>query len=88
MLFGLPASPAGAGLVEHEVRRGDDLHLIAGYYYKDPRQWKRVWRENRSRVPNRNVLRVGARLQVPLDDGAAWEEIPYEEFVARVRRGR
>ena len=86
-LLAAPATPSVAGTVDHEVRAGDNLHLLAGYYYKDPRAWKRIWRENRPRVRRASILAVGSVLRVPLDGDPAWD-IPYEEFVARVRRGR
>ena len=80
------AAPSGAAraaeTVEHLVRPGDNLHLIAGYYYKDPRQWKRVWRENRGKLRRANLLHPGAALRVPLSPGSGWE-IPYEEFLSR-----
>jgi len=81
------AAPAAAGTVEHRVRTGDNLHLIAGYYYKNPRLWGRIWRANRERLRSANLLPVGAVLRVELEDGPAWD-VPYEEFVALVRRPR
>lgn len=79
-----PGSVRAAETAGHLVRQGDNLHLIAGYYYKDPRQWKRIWRENRGKVRNPHLLAPGTALRVPVGPGAGWE-IPYEEFLARVR---
>lgn len=67
----------------HEVAPGDNLHLIAGYYYGDARQWERIWRANRRQVPNPNVIGRGTLLLVP---EITVPEEPYAEFVARVRR--
>ena len=47
---GSGAPPPGAGAAFqnlprealHQVERGQDLHLIAGYYYGDARQWERI----------------------------------------------
>lgn len=69
------AVPAGAGPgfqdlpreALHEVERGQDLHLIAGYYYGDARQWERIRQANREVLKNPNRLRVGMVLRVPLD---------------------
>jgi hypothetical protein len=92
----LPMTPLGArwssaGLPEtqdpqdalHEVEPGDNLHLIAGYYYGDARQWERIWRENREQVPNPNLLERGTLLRIP--DVTIPSE-PYIDFVARARR--
>jgi hypothetical protein len=92
----LPMTPLGArwssaGLPDaqdpqdalHEVEPGDNLHLIAGYYYGDARQWERIWRENREQVPNPNLLERGTLLRIP--DVTIPSE-PYIDFVARARR--
>lgn len=71
--------------VEHRIRSGDNLHLIAGYYYKDPRQWKRIWRANRAAIRQPNLLSPGKVLRVETQPGQGWD-IPYEEFVAQVFR--
>jgi len=92
----LPMTPLGArlsaaGLPEaqdtqdalHEVGSGDNLHLIAGYYYGDARQWERIWRENREQVPNPNLLERGTLLRIP---AVTIPSESYTDFVARVRR--
>ncbi|HEY7678039.1 MAG TPA: hypothetical protein VIG69_13270, partial [Candidatus Methylomirabilis sp.] len=53
--------------VLHEVERGQDLHLIAGYFYGDARQWERIWQANRDVVKNPNRLQPGMILHVPVD---------------------
>ena len=88
-LLGVGISTAGSqGLQEHqdalhEVLPGDNLHLIAGYYYGDCRQWQRIWEANRKPVPKPNLLERGMILRIP--DVTIPEE-PYTDFVARVRR--
>jgi phage tail protein X len=67
----------------HEVAPGDGLRLIAGYYYGDTRQWKRIWDANRPLVRNPNLLEQGISVRVP--DATPPKE-PYEAFVARTRR--
>jgi hypothetical protein len=66
----------------HQVMPGDDLHLIAGYYYGDARQWERIWQANRAQIRNPNLIERGALLRVP--DAAAPDQ-PYPDFVARTR---
>jgi hypothetical protein len=70
--------------VEHTIRSGDNLHLIAGYYYRDPRQWKRIWHANRKSVAAPSRIQPGKILRIEGSAGLAWE-IPYEDFRSRVR---
>ena len=67
----------------HEVAPGDGLRLIAGYYYGDTRQWKRIWNANRHSVRNPNLLEQGSYLRIP---DAVTPAEPYADFVARTRR--
>jgi hypothetical protein len=67
----------------HEVLPGDNLHLIAGYYYGDARQWERIWQANRKPIPNPNRIERGMVLHIP--DVTIPDE-PYSDFVARTRR--
>jgi nucleoid-associated protein YgaU len=82
-----PSAAAAGATVEHTVRSGDNLHLLAGYYYKDPRQWQRIWKLNGKKLRRPSVLAIGSVLRVQTEPGRGWE-IPYEEFVAKVRRPR
>lgn len=70
--------------VEHTIRSGDNLHLIAGYYYGDPRQWKRIWKSNRTAIVSANRLVPGRVLRVEAapDDNLLGS---YEDFRSRVR---
>jgi hypothetical protein len=87
--LGVRISTAGSpGLPEpqdalHEVMPGDNLHLIAGYYYGDARQWERIWEANRAPIPNPNRIARGMVLRIP--DVTIPVE-PYPDFVARTRR--
>ena len=69
----------------HEVLSGDNLHLLAGYYYGDARQWERIWQANRDQVPDPNQIGRGALLRVP--DATPPAE-PYADFVARTHRAQ
>ena len=82
----LAAAPVrgGSRTVQHTIRSGDNLHLIAGYYYRDPRQWRRIWKLNRQSLRGPNRLVPGKTLLVESAPGGGWE-IPYEDFRARVR---
>ncbi|HYB72882.1 MAG TPA: hypothetical protein VED18_05875 [Candidatus Sulfotelmatobacter sp.] len=85
---GSGAPPPGAGAAFqnlprealHQVERGQDLHLIAGYYYGDARQWERIWQANRDVVKNPNRLSVGMALRIPLDPD--WkQDLSYDEWL-------
>jgi len=88
-LLGAPmsvsASPGPQELQDalHEVLPGDNLHLIAGYYYGDCRQWERIWKANRDPIPNPNRLTRGMVLRIP--DVTVPDEA-YTDFVARTQR--
>jgi len=76
------ATPSAPQDALHQVMPGDELHLIAGYYYGDARQWERIWHANRDQIRNPNRIERGALLRVP---ETAVPAQPYPEFVARTR---
>jgi len=78
-----PALPAAEPL-DHTIRSGDNLHLIAGYYFGDPRQWKRVWKVNRKALGGPDLLVPGKTLRIvgsPDDNPLG----TYEDYCSRVR---
>ena len=81
----LAAAPAAPQDILHQVLPGDDLRLIAGYYFGDTRQWELIWQANRDQVSNPNRIRRGALLRIP--DVTPPAE-PYADFVARARRAQ
>ena len=80
-----PASARSAApTIEHTIRTGDNLHLIAGYYYGNPRQWKSVWKANRKALSSANHLVPGRILKI---EGSADDTLlgSYDDFRSRVR---
>ena len=73
-----------ARAVEHTIRAGDNLHLIAGYYYGDPRQWKKIWKSNRKKVAGPDRLTPGKIVLIEGSSGEGWQGT-YEDFLSRVR---
>jgi nucleoid-associated protein YgaU len=57
--------------------------LLAGYYYKDPRQWKKIYALNSGTISNPNVILPGTVLKVKAEPSLQWN-IPYAEFLSRV----
>ncbi|HYQ82009.1 MAG TPA: LysM peptidoglycan-binding domain-containing protein, partial [Anaeromyxobacteraceae bacterium] len=51
--------------ISYRVRSGDRLWDISARYYQDPRQWRRVYRENRDKVADPDVIFPGQRLRIP-----------------------
>jgi LysM domain len=74
-------SPAQDAL--HEVLPGDNLRMIAGYYYGDARQWERIWNANRDQIRNPNRIERGTLLRIP---NATVPTESYLDFVGRARR--
>ena len=77
--------PMPSGVIEHVVQKGDNLHLIAGYYYRNPRMWRKIFSLNRATMRGPNFLRPGDILQIKAEPARQWD-IPYADFVAEVHR--
>jgi hypothetical protein len=77
------ATPPATQDALHQVMAGDDLRLIAGYYYGDTRQWQRIWEANKDHVRNPNRIVRGTFLRIP---DTTVPSDPYAEFVTRARR--
>ena len=82
-----PAVPAGAseGAAEHKVQKSDNLHLMAAYYYRDPRLWRKIYRANREVITDPNHLVPGTVLSIE-GAGEPALDISYGEFKERVYR--
>lgn len=81
----LPAAPVRAEDLRHEVIGSDNLHLLAGYYYRNPRRWKEIYRVNRQSVKDPNLIEPGTVLTIPGDGLKTFPE-RYEEWKAKVNR--
>ena len=85
--MGRPAAATDAGSSTTEVRHlvgpGEDLHLLAAYYYGDARQWKKIYQANRSQIKNPNLIHVKQilRIEVPID----WKPpVPFSAWMEKV----
>ncbi len=58
------SSPSTRDL-NYVVQQRDTLSLLAQRFYSDTRQWQRIYDANRNRIPNPNVLPVGATIVIP-----------------------
>lgn len=80
MVLGLAVPFAGAiefppeppkKVITHTVKKGEELHLLAGYYFLDCRQWVRIYGSNMGTIKNPNRLYPGQELHVIVDED--WE---------------
>jgi len=84
LVLAAPVSvPAAEKVIRHTVQKGDNLTLLAGYYYKDPRQWKQIYNLNREAVKGPHLLYPGTILEIEADPSLQWA-IPYADYLSRV----
>jgi hypothetical protein len=74
---------AAAEQAEHTILAGDDLHLLAGYYYQDPRRWMVIHDANRDLLKDPSVISPGTVLMIP-GEGLKPFPIPYSEWRLKV----
>lgn len=68
----------------HPVAEGQDLHVLAAYYYGDARQWVKIFEANRDQIINPNLIYPGQVLRVPV--GKDWKERePYQDWLKKVK---
>ncbi|MFI5324036.1 MAG: LysM peptidoglycan-binding domain-containing protein [Thermodesulfobacteriota bacterium] len=54
-------------LIVHTVKSGEELHLLAGYYYLDCRQWEKIYQANLGSINNPNKIYPGQQLYIYVD---------------------
>jgi hypothetical protein len=70
----------------HQVSGRENLHLLAGYYYGDPRQWKKIYYANRRKIKNPNRLENGQILKIPVRKDW-YPKYDYQEWIRLAQRG-
>lgn len=55
-------------LIVHTVKSGEELHLLAGYYYLDCRQWPQIYQANLGSIANPNKIYPGQELYVYVEE--------------------
>ena len=70
--------------VEHKVRAGEYLFMLAGYYYQDPRKWNWIYETNRDKIRNPNRIKPGQVLTIRVPKN--WEPVvPYNVWYERTK---
>lgn len=65
---GVPTVPAGQQcLLLHKVGPGENLHILAAYYYGDARAWRRIYELNKKTIRNPNKIVAGQILRIEID---------------------
>lgn len=57
------STPTGPGT--YVTKEGDTFWKIAQREYGNGEQWKRIWRANKSKVPNPDDLKAGIKIRIP-----------------------
>jgi len=68
-----PAEPGKRPIV-HKVGKGEELHLLAGYYLLNAREWDKIYIWNSHIIKNKNRIYPGQELIVYVDNN--WQP-PY-----------
>ncbi len=56
------------------TKEGDTFWKIAKREYGSGSQWKRIWRANKSKVPNPDKLKAGTKIRIPGSDGSSTQK--------------
>lgn len=74
--------------VQHTIQSSqENLHLLASFYYGNPREWRKIYEDNREVIKNPNRLPVGKVIQIHVGDN--WQpKVAYAKwFELAVRNG-
>jgi hypothetical protein len=70
--------------VEHKVKAGEFLFMLAGYYYQDGRKWNWIYETNRDKIRNPNRIKPGQVLIIKVPKN--WEPVmPYNVWFERTK---
>lgn len=78
-----PATASEKKVVEHTVTKGENLSFLAGYYFRNPRQWKKIYLQNAERIDDPMNIRPGDTFSIETTESGMLQ-IPYREYRERV----
>jgi hypothetical protein len=75
----------GKRIIVHKVGKGEELHLLAGYYLLNARDWGKIYVWNSDVINNQNRIYPGQELIVYVDEN--WQP-PYDldEYLRSIGR--
>ena len=75
-----PLPEPGKRLIIHNVKKGEELHLLAGYYLLNARHWHVIYNWNSDVIRNQNRIFPGQELVIYVDND--WQP-PYnlDEYI-------
>ena len=83
----IPQAPTQKVIRLHQVKAGENLHLLSAYYYGDARKWRKIWELNKKQIPNPNIIRVGQILKIEVEPG--WKpKFNLEQYKATIQAKR
>lgn len=69
----------GTQVLHKILSKQENLHLLSGYYFGNPRLWKKIYEENRDVIKNANSLPVGKTIRIQV--GENWRpKFSYAEW--------
>jgi len=79
-----PVEP-GRRLIVHKVHRGEELHLLAGYYLLNARDWGKIFDWNSDVIKNKHRIYPGQELRIWVNND--WQP-PYnlDEYIKSIGR--
>ncbi|HLE25843.1 MAG TPA: hypothetical protein VI935_09375 [Thermodesulfobacteriota bacterium] len=80
-----PSPEPGKRLITHIVKKGEELHLLAGYYLLNARDWYLIYNRNSDVIRNQNRIFPGQELMIYVDND--WQP-PYnlDEYIKGLGR--
>ena len=69
----------------HVVEKGEFLQKISGYeaIYADPLKWPRIYRANKDRIKDPNLIYPGWELSIPRDWPSMWT-VKQDEYLSKI----
>ncbi len=74
-----PGATREGNVILHVISANENLHLLASFYYNNPRQWTRIYQDNQANLGHSTRLPVGQTLRIRVED--TWQPIfSYQEW--------
>ena len=83
-----PGAVVQGAYVQHAIQsQHENLHLLASFYYGNPREWRKIYNDNRGVIKNPNRLPVNEVIRIHVGDN--WQPmVAYDTwFALAVRNG-